>query len=124
MLHIKTFMVTICYRFDSDIPVSYVDNRVKLEEALTRCGWPVSEKDIQLLEREIKQAETYIRQAQDLQQAAKDGGKNLGETEDSKDEDEEADKYSDVSKSSPRQFEVSQRISEEEEEEEDNSDEN
>lgn len=88
-----------------------------MNEALDRCGYPVSERDIQLLENEIKQATVYIKQARDLSKAAKDGGKGLNEQQEDEDKDkDEADEdEEDVEKrdsrknedSSPRQFEVS-----------------
>ena len=39
-------------------------------QALDQCGWPVSERDIQLLEKEIKQAEIYLQQSQELRNAS------------------------------------------------------
>ena len=36
-------------------------------EALDRCGWPIKERNITLLEDEIKQARSYIQQADNLQ---------------------------------------------------------
>ena len=43
-------------------PVSYVDNKSKVMAALERAGWPVKERDIVLLENEIKMGVSYIKQ--------------------------------------------------------------
>ncbi|XP_077152982.1 von Willebrand factor A domain-containing protein 3B isoform X2 [Ranitomeya variabilis] len=57
--------------FDSDIPISYLDNREALLQALDRLGWPVSADDVMLLEEEIRAGKTYFQQALDLQETTK-----------------------------------------------------
>ena len=47
-----------------------MENRTKLMQALDKSGWRIREQDILLLESEIKQAQIYIRQAQDLMDSA------------------------------------------------------
>ena len=51
-------------------------------QALDRCGWPCTEKDLILLENEIRQADMYIQQAKDLQAAAKNRGSGLNDSDD------------------------------------------
>ena len=46
--------------------MSYITNRSRLDKALDEAGWPVQERDVVLLESEIRQAQIYIKQAQDL----------------------------------------------------------
>ena len=43
-------------------PVSFMENRHKVMELLERAGWPVKERDIVLLENEIKMGISYIKQ--------------------------------------------------------------
>ena len=45
-------------------PPSFADNRLKIMGALEQAGWPIKERDIVLLENEIKQGESYIQQVQ------------------------------------------------------------
>ncbi|XP_073520664.1 von Willebrand factor A domain-containing protein 3B isoform X2 [Phyllobates terribilis] len=54
--------------FDSDVPISYLDNKEALLQALDRLGWPVSADDVMLLEEEIQAGKTYLQQALDLQE--------------------------------------------------------
>lgn len=54
--------------FDSDVPISYLDNKEALLQALDRLGWPVSAEDVMLLEDEIQAGKTYFQQALDLQE--------------------------------------------------------
>ena len=57
--------------------MDFLSNRTKLWEALDRCGWPLPETDVVLLENEIHQAEIYIRQATELLQAEGRGGDDV-----------------------------------------------
>ena len=43
-------------------PVSFMENRHAVMEALERAGWPVKERDVVLLENEIKMGISYIKQ--------------------------------------------------------------
>ncbi|XP_063809397.1 von Willebrand factor A domain-containing protein 3B isoform X2 [Pseudophryne corroboree] len=58
-------------KFDSDVPVSYMEYKEALMQALDRLGWPVSPEDVMLLEDQILAGKTYIQQASDLQEATK-----------------------------------------------------
>lgn len=51
-------------------PVSFEDNRLKLMRALDNAGWPIRERDILLLEKEIERGEKYKEQAEDLRRAS------------------------------------------------------
>ncbi|XP_068124266.1 von Willebrand factor A domain-containing protein 3B isoform X2 [Hyperolius riggenbachi] len=62
-------------KFDSDVPVSYLENKEALLQALDRLGWPVSSEDVMLLEDEIVAGKTYFQQATDLQEASKNNMK-------------------------------------------------
>ncbi|XP_066435302.1 von Willebrand factor A domain-containing protein 3B isoform X2 [Eleutherodactylus coqui] len=55
--------------FNSDVPISYLDNKEALLQALDRLGWPISPEDVMLLEDEIQAGKTYLQQALDLQEA-------------------------------------------------------
>ena len=81
------FNFIVFYSFDGDGPVSFEEERLKLMDALDRCGWPVEERNIILLENEIKQARSYIQQAENLQDMSKngekDGGSDTGSARDS-----------------------------------------
>ncbi|XP_074651656.1 von Willebrand factor A domain-containing protein 3B-like [Tubulanus polymorphus] len=82
--------------FNSDKPVPFVENRKELINALEKCGWPISELDITLLEDEIEQAEKYLAQSQKLREAVKNSDiaeedENLRESSSSSDEEEKAD---------------------------------
>jgi hypothetical protein len=79
--------------------VDFLDHKLAMMQALDRCGWPLSERDITLLESEIRQAEVYLQQADDLKAAAKDRGKSL---------ESDLEKYDDAaSVASEKQNEVS-----------------
>uniref|UniRef100_A0A8C3RJ84 DUF4537 domain-containing protein n=1 Tax=Chelydra serpentina TaxID=8475 RepID=A0A8C3RJ84_CHESE len=58
-------------KFEQEEPVSYMEHKEALLEALENLGWPVSFDDVTLLEDEILAGLTYIQQACDLQEAAK-----------------------------------------------------
>nr|XP_006818317.1 PREDICTED: von Willebrand factor A domain-containing protein 3B-like [Saccoglossus kowalevskii] len=51
-------------------PVSFMDNKLELMQALDRLGWPLREDDILLLQEEIEQAYKYLQQSKDLRRAA------------------------------------------------------
>uniref|UniRef100_H2ZCD6 VWFA domain-containing protein n=1 Tax=Ciona savignyi TaxID=51511 RepID=H2ZCD6_CIOSA len=52
-------------------PVSYFENTDSIRQAFDRMGWPLEEKDIQLLVDEIHLGERYLQQSTDLQNTAK-----------------------------------------------------
>ncbi|XP_040281056.1 von Willebrand factor A domain-containing protein 3B [Bufo bufo] len=55
--------------FNSDVPISYLDNKEAFLQALDRLGWPVSAEDVMLLEDEIQVGKEYLQQALDLQES-------------------------------------------------------
>ena len=57
-------------RLDSDSALPFIENKTRLLQALERSDWPISQKDIVLLENEIKQGESYIQQAKELEEGA------------------------------------------------------
>ena len=70
--------------------MSFVDHKTKLLQALERSDWPISQRDVVLLENEMKQGEVYIQQAQELEDAALGKGLPPAESEkDSEDSDKE-----------------------------------
>ncbi|XP_006137480.3 von Willebrand factor A domain-containing protein 3B isoform X1 [Pelodiscus sinensis] len=58
-------------KFEQEQPVSYMEHKEALLQALENVGWPVSYDDVILLEDEILAGLTYLQQASDLQEAAK-----------------------------------------------------
>ncbi|XP_031752879.1 von Willebrand factor A domain-containing protein 3B isoform X2 [Xenopus tropicalis] len=58
-------------KFQSDVPVSYMDNKEAFLQALDRLGWPITSEDVTLLEDEINTGKTYFNQACLLQEAIK-----------------------------------------------------
>ena len=52
-------------------PVAFMENRHRVMEALERAGWPVKERDIVLLENEIKLGVSYIKQVSSLLNSVK-----------------------------------------------------
>ncbi|XP_039196592.1 von Willebrand factor A domain-containing protein 3B isoform X3 [Crotalus tigris] len=59
-------------KFEQDQPVSYVEHKESLLEALANANWPVANEDLVMLEDEILTALTYLQQASDLQVASKE----------------------------------------------------
>ena len=70
------------FRFAGDGPVSFVDNRRELTEALDRDGAPLRHRDIHLLEQEIQRAHQYKEQAERLRAASRRCGEGLPEYDD------------------------------------------
>ncbi|KAM9211762.1 LOW QUALITY PROTEIN: von Willebrand factor A domain-containing protein 3B [Dugong dugon] len=58
-------------KLDADKPMRYLENKAALNEALERLNWPISLKELSLLENEILAGKMYIQQAMELQEAAK-----------------------------------------------------
>lgn len=48
----------------------YLENKAALNEALERLNWPISLKELSMLENEILAGKMYIQQAMELQEAA------------------------------------------------------
>ncbi|KAJ8282512.1 hypothetical protein COCON_G00050310 [Conger conger] len=58
-------------KFGSDQPVRFQEHSEALLQALERLGWPLPQEDISLLEDQITMALSFLQQASDLQEAAK-----------------------------------------------------
>jgi len=67
----------MCFRYGSEVPISFVNNRRVLMESLDRDGAPVRPPDIKLLEDEIQRAHQYMEQARKLQLASQRNGQGL-----------------------------------------------
>ena len=69
-------------RFASEGPVSFMEHRAQLLEALDRDGAPLHPRDIHLLENEIRRAHQYMEQAERLRAASQSRGDGLPEYDD------------------------------------------
>lgn len=49
----------------------YLENKAALNKALERLNWPISLKELSVLENEILAGKMYVQQAMELQEAAK-----------------------------------------------------
>ncbi|XP_042551295.1 von Willebrand factor A domain-containing protein 3B [Dipodomys spectabilis] len=58
-------------KLDSVKPIQYLENKAALNQALERLNWPISLKELSMLENEILAGKMYIQQAMELQEAAK-----------------------------------------------------
>ncbi|XP_076771174.1 von Willebrand factor A domain-containing protein 3B isoform X3 [Arvicanthis niloticus] len=58
-------------KLDAIKPIQYLENKAVLNEALERLNWPISLKDLSMLENEILVGKMYIQQAMGLQEAAR-----------------------------------------------------
>lgn len=56
-------------RLDANKPMRYLENKAALNEALERLNWPISLKELSMLENEILAGKMYIQQAMELQEA-------------------------------------------------------
>jgi hypothetical protein len=63
--------VCLFFRLDAIKPIQYLENKAALNEALERLNWPISLKELSMLENEILTGKMYIQQAMELQEAAK-----------------------------------------------------
>nr|XP_058935628.1 LOW QUALITY PROTEIN: von Willebrand factor A domain-containing protein 3B-like [Kogia breviceps] len=52
-------------------PMRYLENKAALNKALERLNWPISSKELSVLENEILAGRMYVQQAMELQEAAK-----------------------------------------------------
>lgn len=51
--------------------MQYLENKAALNEALERLNWPISLKELSMLENEILAGKMYVQQAMELQEAVK-----------------------------------------------------
>uniref|UniRef100_A0A2K5CXY1 DUF4537 domain-containing protein n=1 Tax=Aotus nancymaae TaxID=37293 RepID=A0A2K5CXY1_AOTNA len=58
-------------KLDANKPIQYLENKTVLNQALQRLNWPISLKELSMLENEILIGKMYIQQAMELQEAAK-----------------------------------------------------
>ncbi|XP_047378756.1 von Willebrand factor A domain-containing protein 3B isoform X2 [Sciurus carolinensis] len=58
-------------KLDANKPIRYLENKTALNKALERLNWPISLKELSMLENEILAGKMYIQQAMELQEAAK-----------------------------------------------------
>ncbi|XP_062934630.1 von Willebrand factor A domain-containing protein 3B [Cynocephalus volans] len=58
-------------KLDANKPIQYLQNKAALNQALERLNWPISLKELSMLENEILAGKKYIHQAMELQEAAK-----------------------------------------------------
>uniref|UniRef100_A0A8C6A4I9 DUF4537 domain-containing protein n=1 Tax=Marmota marmota marmota TaxID=9994 RepID=A0A8C6A4I9_MARMA len=58
-------------KLDANKPIRYLENKTALNKALERLNWPISLKELSMLENEILAGKMYIQQAMELQGAAK-----------------------------------------------------
>ncbi|XP_076989934.1 von Willebrand factor A domain-containing protein 3B [Tamandua tetradactyla] len=58
-------------KLDANKPMQYLENKAALNEALERLNWPISLKELSLLESEILAGKLYIQQAMELQEAVR-----------------------------------------------------
>ncbi|XP_074259929.1 von Willebrand factor A domain-containing protein 3B isoform X1 [Saimiri boliviensis] len=58
-------------KLDANKPIRYLENKTVLNQALQRLNWPISLKELSMLENEILAGKMYIQQAMELQEAAK-----------------------------------------------------
>ncbi|XP_036912725.1 von Willebrand factor A domain-containing protein 3B isoform X2 [Sturnira hondurensis] len=58
-------------KLDANKPMRYLENKAALNEALERLNWPISLKELSLLENEILAGKMYVQQAMELQEAAR-----------------------------------------------------
>ncbi|XP_040585418.1 von Willebrand factor A domain-containing protein 3B isoform X3 [Mesocricetus auratus] len=58
-------------KLDAIKPIKYLENKAVLNKALERLNWPISLKELSMLENEILVGKMYIQQAMELQEAAR-----------------------------------------------------
>ena len=64
--------IFILLRYPEDSVPSFLSNKASMMDDLEKQGWPVSPDDINLLEKEIQQAETFLLQSKDLRQKSEE----------------------------------------------------
>ena len=60
------------FRYPEDRVPSFLDNKPSIMDDLEKQGWPVARNDINLLEKEIEQAQTFLLQSKDLRQKSEE----------------------------------------------------
>ena len=74
----KPGLMYVCFnfcpipRYREDRVPSFLDNKPSMMDDLEKQGWPVDQDDINLLEREIEQAQTFLLQSKDLRQKSEE----------------------------------------------------
>ncbi|GAB1284888.1 von Willebrand factor A domain-containing 3B [Apodemus speciosus] len=58
-------------KLDATKPMQYLENKAVLNSALERLNWPISLKELSMLENEILVGKMYVQQAMELQEAAR-----------------------------------------------------
>ncbi|KAG8509676.1 von Willebrand factor A domain-containing protein 3B [Galemys pyrenaicus] len=58
-------------KLDANKPMRYLENKAALNKALERLNWPISLKELSVLENEILAGKMYVQQAMELQEAVK-----------------------------------------------------
>ncbi|XP_031223076.1 von Willebrand factor A domain-containing protein 3B isoform X4 [Mastomys coucha] len=58
-------------KLDAIKPIEYLENKAVLNKALERLNWPISLKELSMLENEILAGKMYVQQAMELQEAAR-----------------------------------------------------
>ncbi|CAH7228969.1 Vwa3b [Phodopus roborovskii] len=58
-------------KLDAIKPIQYLENKAVLNKALERLNWPISLKELSILENEILVGKMYIQQAMELQETAR-----------------------------------------------------
>ncbi|XP_077199562.1 von Willebrand factor A domain-containing protein 3B isoform X2 [Paroedura picta] len=64
-------------KYGQDHPVSYLENKESLLQALEKLNWPITYEDVKLLEDEILTGLTYMEQASELQKASKEEAQKI-----------------------------------------------
>ncbi|XP_027623326.1 von Willebrand factor A domain-containing protein 3B isoform X2 [Tupaia chinensis] len=70
-------------KLNANRPIQYLENKATLNRALERLNWPISLKELSVLENEILAGKKYVQEAMELQEALKKNyvNKTLGEQE-------------------------------------------
>ncbi|XP_054831013.1 von Willebrand factor A domain-containing protein 3B [Eublepharis macularius] len=64
-------------KYVQDHPVSYLENKESLLQALEQLNWPITYEDVKLLEDELLTGLSYIDQASELQEASKEEARRI-----------------------------------------------
>lgn len=71
-LKVLSFYVCLKSRYREDSVPSFLDNKPSIMDDLEKQDWPVGPDDINLLEKEIQQAQTFLLQSKDLRQKSEE----------------------------------------------------
>lgn len=72
IISVFTCVVSHKTRYREDRLPSFLANKASMMDDLEKQGWPVDPEDINLLEREIEQAQTFLTQSKDLRQKSEE----------------------------------------------------